>query len=85
MKQRITILQLGLSEFYITQNREEGGEKEGGARQREEERQRNREHAVSGVGDFIKNSCVWELLSEPGLPDQDLCCQPSLGSTVRGE
>lgn len=33
------------------------------------------------VGDFIKNSCVWELLSEPSLPDQGLRCQPSLQST----
>lgn len=45
---------------------------------------RNRKHAVSGVGDFIKNSCVWELLSEAGLPDQGLCCQPSSGSTMEG-
>lgn len=45
---------------------------------------RNRKHAVSGVGDFIKNSCVWELLSEAGLLDQGLCCQPSSGSTTEG-
>lgn len=51
-------------------------------KERERMGERNRKHAVSGVGDFIKNSCVWKLLSEPSLPDQGLCCQPSSGSTM---
>jgi len=37
------------------------------------------------LGDFIKNSCVRELLSEPSLPDQGLCCQPSSRSGSRLE
>lgn len=49
--------------------------------EKERRKQRDKEHAASGVGDFIKNSCVWELLSEPSLPDQGLCCQPSSEST----
>jgi len=65
VKEWITINQLELSEFYINQNRGRKKEREG------------IKYVVSGVGDFIKNSCVWELLSEPGLPDQSLCCQPS--------
>jgi len=72
MKEWITINQLELSEFYINQNR---------GRKRERGRIK---YVASGVGDFIKNSCVWELLSEPGLPDQSLCCQPSSGSTMEG-
>lgn len=48
-------------------------------------RGRDREGAASGIGDFIKNSCVWELLSESSLPDQGLCCQPSSESAIAAE
>lgn len=65
--------------LYKLQNEEKRREKE----KHREKKSLRRLQVRDGerVGDFIKNSCVWELLSEPSLPDQGLCCQPSLQST----
>lgn len=86
---RITVL-LELSVIYKTLlNRKIKRKEEEREEVHEEDRrkERKRDSATSGVGDFIKNSCVWELLSEPRLPHQSLCCQPSSESTsgIEGE
>lgn len=76
-KRKLSLLELSVL-YKIALDRKKGNMKmEEKERAYERERARERDNAASGVGDFIKNSYVWELLSEPSLPDQGLCCQPS--------